>query len=313
MTEIHKEAVSEFLLAYQNSLCQQLEKVDADGGTAAGATFISDEWRREEGGGGITRVIADGQVFEKGGVNYSRIKGRELPATASASRPEIAGRGFEAMGVSIVMHPLNPMVPTSHANIRLFVAEKEGESPVWWFGGGFDLTPYYVFEEDCVSWHRHAYEACKPFGEEVYPKFKAWCDDYFYLAHRKETRGVGGLFFDDLQAWGFDQSFEFIKAVARAYAKAYVEIVQRRMGSAYSETHRAFQLYRRGRYVEFNLVFDRGTLFGLQSGGRTESILMSLPPRAEWHYGFEAEPGSREADLQNYLRPVDWLSADKPV
>ena len=308
MNVVDKEAVSEFLVGYQQSLCRRLEKIDADGGEEEGAEFISDEWQRNEGGGGVTRVIANGQVFEKGGVNFSRISGSKLPATASASRPEIAGRAFEAMGVSIVLHPLNPMVPTSHANIRLFVAEKPGEDTVWWFGGGFDLTPYYIFEEDCINWHRRAFEACSPFGDDVYSKFKAWCDDYFYLAHRKETRGVGGLFFDDLHEWGFEKCFSFLKAVANAYATAYEELVQRRMHQPYSESERSFQLYRRGRYVEFNLVFDRGTLFGLQSGGRTESILMSLPPKVEWHYQYELKTGSREAALSQYLKPIDWLA-----
>jgi coproporphyrinogen III oxidase len=253
-------------------------------------------------------VIANGAVFEKGGVNFSHVHGDRLPPSATAARPELAGRAFEAMGVSLVVHPENPYVPTSHANVRFFVAEKAGEAPVWWFGGGYDLTPYYPFAEDCGHWHRTAKAACEPFGGEIYPRFKAWCDDYFFLKHRNETRGVGGLFFDDFSELGFERSFAFLRAVGDSYTRAYLPIVARRKGLAWGERERDFQLYRRGRYVEFNLVYDRGTLFGLQTGGRTESILMSLPPLARWAYDWHPEPGTPEADLyDNYLAPRDWL------
>ncbi len=294
--------VRQFLLSLQDDICSALESEDGQ------ARFITDEWQREEGGGGRSRVIADGAVFEKGGVNFSHVSGASLPPSATAARPELAGRSFQAMGVSLVIHPHNPYVPTSHANVRLFVAEKPGEDPVWWFGGGFDLTPYYANYDDCVAWHQTAAEACAPFGEAVYPRFKQWCDDYFYLKHRNEARGVGGLFFDDLNEWDFDTCFAYMRAVGEAYIQAYLPIVQRRRHTEYGERERQFQLYRRGRYVEFNLVYDRGTLFGLQSGGRTESILMSLPPLAAWHYDYSPEPGSPEAALTDeYLQPRDWL------
>jgi coproporphyrinogen III oxidase len=254
-------------------------------------------------------VIADGGVFEKGGVNFSHVTGAALPPSASAQRPELGGRSYQAMGVSLVVHPHNPHVPTSHANVRFFVAEKPGEEPVWWFGGGFDLTPYYPVEEDCRHWHRVASEACAPFGEEVYPRFKAWCDDYFYLKHRGEARGIGGLFFDDLNEWGFDSCFAFMRAVGDAYLDAYLPIVERRKETAFGDRERQFQLYRRGRYVEFNLVYDRGTLFGLQSDGRTEAILMSLPPLVRWEYDYHPEPGTPEARLtEEFLPPRDWLA-----
>ena len=296
------EEVKSYLLSLQDNICSELSEEDGQ------AEFIVDEWQRAEGGGGRSRVLSRGAVLEKAGVNFSHVYGSQLPPSASASRPELAGRGFQAMGVSLVIHPENPCVPTSHANVRLFVAEKPGEEPVWWFGGGYDLTPYYGNREDCVSWHQVAADACAPFGADVYPRFKAWCDDYFYLPHRKEPRGIGGLFFDDLNEWDFDTSFAFMRAVGDSYIRAYRPIVKRRKDSTYGERERQFQLYRRGRYVEFNLVFDRGTHFGLQSDGRTEAILMSLPPLARWEYDYHPEPGSPEAELTGYyLQNRDWL------
>tara|TARA_R110002110_G_scaffold205066_7_gene417078 strand:+ start:212969 stop:213895 length:927 start_codon:yes stop_codon:yes gene_type:complete len=298
------EQVKAYLLDLQDNICNALAAED-------GATgFITDEWQRPEGGGGRSRVLADGAVFEKAGVNFSHVMGANLPPSASASRPELAGRSYQAMGVSLVIHPRNPYVPTSHANVRFFVAEKPGEEPVWWFGGGYDLTPYYGNEEDCISWHTEAARACAPFGDDVYPRYKRWCDDYFYLKHRKEPRGIGGLFFDDLNDWDFDTSFAFMQAVGNSYVPAYLPIVQRRKDVPFGERERQFQLYRRGRYVEFNLVFDRGTLFGLQSDGRTEAILMSLPPLVRWEYDYRPEPGTPEAQLTDYfLQDRDWLGA----
>jgi len=294
--------VKHYLLDLQDRLCRQL--AEADGG----ATFREDAWERPEGGGGRSRVIEGGGVFEKGGVNFSHVHGDTLPPSATAARPELAGRGFHAVGVSWVLHPTNPHIPTSHGNVRFFIAEKAGEAPVWWFGGGYDLTPFYPVHEDVLHWHRVARDACAPFGDDVYARYKRWCDDYFYLKHRDETRGVGGLFFDDLNEGGFERCFAFQQAVGDSFLDAYLPIVARRRDTPWSERERAFQLYRRGRYVEFNLVWDRGTLFGLQSGGRTESILMSMPPVAEWHYGWTPEPGSAEAVLyRDYLRPRDWL------
>jgi len=296
------EAVSSYLEALQDTICHGLERADGC------ATFQQDEWQRSAGGGGRSRVLVDGRVFEKAGVNYSLVHGDRLPASASAARPELAGRSFKAMGVSLVVHPANPYVPTSHANVRFFVAEKAGEEPVWWFGGGYDLTPYYGDEEDCRHWHRTAKAACDPYGDDVYNRYKQWCDRYFYLAHRQEPRGIGGLFFDDLNEWGFSQSFAFMRAVGDSYLAAYLPIVERRKATPYSERERQFQLYRRGRYVEFNLVYDRGTLFGLQSGGRTESVLMSLPPLVRWEYGWESKPESAEARLTDYyLTSRDWV------
>jgi coproporphyrinogen III oxidase len=295
-------AVRNYLLELQDRICAGLSQADG------AADFITDEWERPEGGGGRSRVLTDGAVFEKAGVNFSHVMGAALPASASAARPELAGRSFQAMGVSLVIHPRNPYVPTSHANVRLFVAEKPGEEPVWWFGGGYDLTPYYGFREDCVHWHQTAADACAPFGEDVYPRFKRWCDEYFYLKHRDEPRGVGGLFYDDLNEWGFDTCFAFMQAVGNSYLPAYLPIVERRKDTPYDERERQFQLYRRGRYVEFNLVFDRGTLFGLQSDGRTEAILMSLPPLVRWEYNYRPEPGTPEAELTDYyLQGRDWL------
>lgn len=297
-----KLAVKNYLLELQNRICEGLQAEDGS------TTFKEDSWVREEGGGGRSRVITDGAVFEKGGVNFSHVHGTQLPPSATAARPELAGRSFEAMGVSLVMHPENPYVPTSHANVRFFIAEKEGEQPVWWFGGGYDLTPYYGNREDCQHWHKTARAACEPFGEETYPYFKQWCDDYFYLKHRDEPRGIGGLFFDDFNEPGFEQSFALMRAVGDSYLDAYLPIVQRRKHAVWGERERQFQLYRRGRYVEFNLVYDRGTLFGLQTGGRTESILMSLPPLVRWEYNWQPEPNSPEAELyETYLQPTNWV------
>jgi coproporphyrinogen III oxidase len=296
------EAVKAYLLDLQERICRALQTEDGQ------ATFIEDAWQRPAGGGGRTRVIAEGAVFEKGGVNFSHVFGDSLPPSASAHRPELAGRGFQALGVSLVMHPRNPHVPTSHANVRLFSAEKDGEEPVWWFGGGFDLTPYYGNEADCVHWHRVAEQACAPFGADVYPRYKAWCDRYFQLKHRGEPRGIGGLFFDDLNDWDFATCFAFIRAIGDAYCEAYLPIVRRRKATPFSVQQREFQAFRRGRYVEFNLVYDRGTLFGLQSGGRTESILMSLPPEVRWAYDWQPQAGSAEARLTEYfLQNRDWL------
>jgi coproporphyrinogen III oxidase len=295
--------VESWLMQLQDSICSALESCDP------GTLFQEDAWSREAGGGGRTRVLRSGGVFEQAGVNFSHVTGDALPAAATARRPELVGRQFRAMGVSLVVHPLNPYVPTSHANVRLFVADKAGEAPVWWFGGGFDLTPYYGFEADAVAWHRAARAACSDFGDDIYPRFKQWCDDYFYLKHRGEQRGIGGLFFDDLNEWPFARCFEFIQSVAAKYVEAYVPIVKSRCDTPYGEREREFQLYRRGRYVEFNLVYDRGTLFGLQSGGRTESILMSLPPNVQWRYGWTPEPGSPEAELyEKFIQPRDWLA-----
>lgn len=301
MSTVDKEAVKRFLLSLQDSICQQIEMTDGK------ATFVEDAWERELGGGGRTRVMKDGAIFEQGGVNFSHVFGTKMPASATAHRPELAGRHFEAMGVSLVIHPRNPYIPTSHANVRFFIAEKEGEEAIWWFGGGFDLTPYYPFEEDCQHWHDNAKRLCQPFGENVYKEHKKWCDEYFYLPHRNETRGIGGLFFDDLNQWGFEQSFRYIRAIGEGYTQAYLPIVEKRKFIEFGSRQRDFQLYRRGRYVEFNLVYDRGTLFGLQSGGRTESILMSMPPLARWEYDFHPEPDSPEEALyQDFLKPRDW-------
>ena len=294
--------VKNYLLDLQDRICLALE------GEEPLARFVEDPWQRSEGGGGRTRVLANGEVFEQGGVNFSHVSGFSLPPSATAKRPELANRQFEAMGVSLVIHPKNPYVPTSHANVRFLVAKKDGESDIWWFGGGFDLTPFYPMHEDVVHWHQTARQACQPFGEDVYARYKKWCDEYFFLKHRNETRGVGGLFFDDLNEAGFERSFAFMKSVGDHYLAAYLPIVQKRKQTPYSDRERNFQLYRRGRYVEFNLVYDRGTLFGLQSGGRTESILMSLPPVVHWQYNWQPESGSPEAVLyETYLKPQNWL------
>ncbi|EKF9627985.1 oxygen-dependent coproporphyrinogen oxidase [Vibrio tarriae] len=301
---VDKQAVKRFLLQLQDKICQQLETTDGQ------AQFIEDAWQREPGeklgGGGRTRVMREGAVFEQGGVNFSHVFGEQMPASATAHRPELAGRRFEAMGVSLVMHPKNPYVPTSHANVRFFIAEKEGEDPIWWFGGGFDLTPFYPFVEDGQHWHQTAKRLCAPFGAEIYNEHKAWCDRYFYLPHRNETRGIGGLFFDDLNEWPFEQCFAYMQAVGEGYTQAYVPIVEKRKNTPFTERERQFQLYRRGRYVEFNLVLDRGTLFGLQTGGRTESILMSMPPLARWEYAYQPQAGTPEAKLSEFLVPREW-------
>ena len=294
--------VKAFLLDLQHRICAGLEQLDGQ------ASFAADSWTRAEGGGGTSRVLTQGAVFEQAGVNFSHVTGAAMPTSATAHRPELAGRSFEAMGVSLVIHPRNPYIPTTHANVRFFIAHKDGADPVWWFGGGFDLTPYYPFEEDVREWHQSAKNLCQPFGDDVYPKYKTWCDEYFFLPHRNETRGVGGLFFDDLNQAGFDKSFDFMQAVGNGFLTAYAPIVERRKETPYGEREREFQLYRRGRYVEFNLVYDRGTLFGLQTGGRTESILMSMPPLVRWQYAYTPEAGSPEADLyDNYLKPRDWV------
>ena len=296
------DQVKDYLLQLQDRICDALEDID-------GGRFAEDSWDREGGGGGRTRVLSGGEVIEQGGVNFSHVFGTALPPSATRARPELAGRGFEALGVSLVIHPENPRIPTSHANVRFFQAEKEGKEPVWWFGGGYDLTPYYPVLEDVVHWHEVASAACAPFGEEVYPRFKQWCDEYFFNPHRNEARGVGGLFFDDLNEGGFERCFAFMQAVGDSYLDAYLPIVQRRMQDPWGEREREFQMYRRGRYVEFNLVYDRGTLFGLQSGGRTESILMSLPPRVSFRYNWQPEKESPEAGLTDYwLKPRDWLN-----
>lgn len=302
MSEVSLQAVKDYLLGLQDRICEELAEEDGS------ATFREESWDREQGGGGRSRVLENGAVIEKGGVNFSHVFGSQLPPSATAARPELAGRSFQAMGVSLVIHPKNPYVPTSHANVRFFVAEKDGEAPVWWFGGGFDLTPFYGFEEDVVHWHQTAKTACDPFGEGLYAEFKRWCDDYFYIKHRDEPRGVGGLFFDDLNRFDFETSFALMRSVGDAYIPAYRPIVARRKDHEYGDRERQFQLYRRGRYVEFNLVYDRGTLFGLQSGGRTESILMSLPPLVRWDYDYHPQPDSAEIELyQKFLIHREWL------
>jgi coproporphyrinogen III oxidase len=298
----NKTAVKEYLLDLQSRICIALQAEDSR------ALFQEDKWSREEGGGGCSRTITDGGVFEKGGVNFSHVRGAKLPASATSARPELEGRSFEAMGVSVVMHPENPYVPTAHANVRFFVAEKPGETPVWWFGGGYDLTPYYGNTDDCQHWHQIAKEACQPFGEDGYPRLKKWCDDYFFLKHRNEPRGVGGLFFDDLNQYGFDDSFGLMSSIGNSFLDAYLPIVQRRKLIPWGDREREFQLYRRGRYVEFNLVYDRGTLFGLQTVGRVESILMSLPPMVRWEYDWHPPKNSPEAELYDvYLQHRDWI------
>lgn len=302
MSEVSLQAVKDYLLDLQDRICEALAAEDGS------AEFREDSWDREQGGGGRSRVLENGAVIEKGGVNFSHVFGKQLPPSATAARPELAGRSFQAMGVSLVIHPRNPYAPTSHANVRFFIAEKEGEEPVWWFGGGFDLTPYYGFEEDVVHWHRTARDACAPFGDDIYPEFKSWCDDYFYLKHRDEPRGVGGLFFDDLNRFDFDTCFALMRSVGDAYIPAYRPLLARRKDHEYGDRERQFQLYRRGRYVEFNLVYDRGTIFGLQSGGRTESILMSLPPLVRWDYDWHPEADSAEIELyQKFLIHREWV------
>ena len=298
---ITTSTVKAYLQDLQARIVAALEQAD-------GKPFLSDSWDRPEGGGGTSRIIEEGNVFERGGVGFSHVMGKNLPPSATANRPQIAGRAWEAMGVSLVLHPRNPHVPTVHMNVRFFSTHAEGEEPVWWFGGGMDLTPYYGVEEDAVHFHRVCRDALQPYGAELYPRFKTWCDEYFYLKHRKEPRGVGGIFFDDFNALPLEQSFALQRSVGDAFLDAYLPILQRRGDTPYGERERDFQAYRRGRYVEFNLVFDRGTHFGLQSGGRTESILMSLPPIVKWRYDWHPEPGSPEARLySDFLVHKEWL------
>ena len=296
------EQVKKYLIDLQQTICSEIELLDG------GTVFEQDHWSRDDQrGNGISCIISNGNVFEKGGVNFSIIRGDKMPKSASALRPELEGRQYTALGVSLVLHPDNPYIPTAHANVRFFVAEEQGKDPIWWFGGGFDLTPFYGFDEDAVHWHETAKKACIPFGKDVYPKYKKWCDDYFYLIHRNEQRGIGGLFFDDLNG-DFEECFDYMKSVGSHFTEAYIPIAKKRMNTTFSEKEKDFQLYRRGRYVEFNLIYDRGTLFGLQSGGRTESILMSLPPKAQWSYQYKIEVGSEEEKLTSYfLKPRDWI------
>ena len=296
------EQVKKYLIDLQQTICSEIELLDG------GTVFEQDHWSRDDQrGNGISCIISNGNVFEKGGVNFSIIRGDKMPISASALRPELEGRQYTALGVSLVLHPDNPYIPTAHANVRFFVAEEQGKDPIWWFGGGFDLTPYYGFDEDAVHWHETAKKACIPFGKDVYPKYKKWCDDYFCLTHRNEQRGIGGLFFDDLNG-DFEECFDYMKSVGSHFTEAYIPIAKKRINTTFSEKEKDFQLYRRGRYVEFNLIYDRGTLFGLQSGGRTESILMSLPPKAQWSYQYKIEVGSEEEKLTSYfLKPRDWI------
>jgi len=294
-------AVKGYLIELHDRITAAVEGIDA-------ARFLRDSWDRPEGGGGESRVLTDGSVFERAGVSFSHVFGAKLPSSASNLRPELADAPFEAMGLSLVFHPRNPYAPTTHCNVRCLVASPKTSDQVWWFGGGFDLTPYYPYEHDVLHWHRTAHAACRPFGPDLYEKYKAWCDRYFFLPHRNETRGVGGLFFDDFSGDGFDHAFAFMRSVGDHFLPAYLPIVERRMSQPWSRRERDFQLYRRGRYVEFNLVYDRGTLFGLQSRGRAESILMSLPPLVRWEYGWHPAPGSPEARLYEFLRPRDYLA-----
>ena len=295
------QAVKDYLTGLQSRIALELELLD-------GTDFRRDDWTRPEGGGGLSLLIEEGHLLERGGVNFSHVSGASLPSSATAARPELAGRSFDAMGVSLVLHPRNPYVPTVHMNVRFLVARARGVDPVWWFGGGMDLTPYYAFEEDAIHFHRTCRDALAPFGAQYYPRFKKWCDEYFYLKHRREPRGIGGVFFDDLNERSFEFSFELVRSVGDSFLPAYLPIVERRRELLYGARERAFQAYRRGRYVEFNLVYDRGTLFGLQSGGRTESILMSLPPVAQWRYDWKPRPGSQEARLYDeFLIRREWL------
>ncbi|MCK9379899.1 MAG: oxygen-dependent coproporphyrinogen oxidase [Sulfuritalea sp.] len=294
-------SIRDYFTGLQDRIVGKLEAIE-------GQPFLRDAWDRPQGGGGISRLIEEGKVFERGGVNFSHVKGEQMPVSATAHRPELAGRRWQAMGVSLVLHPRNPYCPTSHLNVRFFVAEKEGEEPVWWFGGGMDLTPYYGFEEDARHFHQTCRDALAPFGPEVHPRYKKWCDEYFFLKHRNEARGIGGIFFDDLNQGGFDHCQALTQSVGDHFTAAYLPLIERRNDIAYGERERDFQAYRRGRYVEFNLVWDRGTLFGLQSGGRTESILMSLPPIVKWRYNWQPEAGSEEARLYtDFLPPRDWV------
>ena len=303
MTAPSSAPVIAYFRDLHNRICAAIEAVDGE------AKFERDAWTRPDGGGGESRILKNGAVFEQAGIGFSHVMGDKLPPSATAQRPEMAGAQWEATGISLVFHPRNPYIPTTHANVRFFIANKPGMESAWWFGGGFDLTPFYPFDEDVLHWHRAAQQACTPFGNDVYARYKKWCDEYFFLKHRNETRGIGGLFFDDLHEWGFDKSFAFQRSVGDTFLDAYIPIVERRRGTPYGERERAFQLYRRGRYVEFNLVYDRGTLFGLQSNGRTESILMSLPPLVRWEYNYQPTADSPEAKLySDYLRSRDWLT-----
>ena len=296
------ENVIGFLKSLQDEICRALSVVEDE------VEFREDVWVHQGGGGGCSKVLENGSVFDKAGVNFSHVMGDSLPASATADREHIIGKSFEATGVSLVIHPCNPFVPTTHMNVRFFIADPESENPVWWFGGGYDLTPYYPYVEDCRHWHRTAKATCDQFDKNYYPRFKQWCDEYFYLKHRNETRGIGGIFFDDFREGGFECAFEFLRAVGSSFVDAYMPIVEKRKHHPWNEDHKTFQYYRRGRYVEFNLVYDRGTVFGLQSGGRTESILMSMPPNAIWRYDWQPARGSREADLyENFLGARDWV------
>lgn len=307
MSAVDPDSVRHYLTGLQDRICDGL--AEADGGAA----FEEDSWVREAGGGGRSRVLKQGRVFEQAGVNFSHVIGDELPPAASERRPELAGRAWQAMGVSLVVHPWNPHVPTAHANVRFFVATHPEESPTWWFGGGFDLTPFYPVLDDVLHWHRTARDAVEPFGAGLYQRFRRWCDDYFHLSHRNEQRGIGGLFFDDFDEGGFDNAFGLMRSVGDHFLPAYRPIVAARQNNPWNDDQRSFQLYRRGRYVEFNLLHDRGTKFGIQSGGRTESILMSMPPLARWEYGYQPAPGSAEAELTEYwLQPRDWLAEHDP-
>jgi coproporphyrinogen III oxidase len=297
------DQVKHYLLTLQQSLCHELETIDGQ------QHFLTDSWQRPLGGGGITRILSQGNIFEKAGVNFSHVTGETLPISASAHRPHLAGCIFSALGVSLVIHPKNPFIPTAHANVRFFIAQKEDSLPIWWFGGGMDLTPYYGFKEDCIHWHQCAKAACLPFGTHLYPHFKQWCDDYFFLKHRQEARGIGGLFFDDVSDVSFSHSFGLMRSIGNCFSNAYIPIVLKRQNTPYGVREKQFQHYRRGRYVEFNLLYDRGTLFGLQSGGRTESILMSLPPQVRWDYNWQPKPNSLEAALyRDFLPARDWLA-----
>ena len=295
------DKVRQYLQELQKNLITMAYKYD-------NKNFYEDSWSRDEGGGGITCVLQDGSCFDKVGVNFSDISGDQLPEAATNIRPELQGRNYQAMGVSVVCHPKNPHIPTAHLNVRLFIAYNKNSNPVWWFGGGFDMTPYYGYEEDAIHWHKTANEVCSPFGKEIYDEYKKNCDDYFHIKHRNEQRGIGGIFFDDLNIWEFEKCFNFIKSVGNGFIKAYEPIVKKRLNESYSDKQKDFQLFRRGRYAEFNLVYDRGTLFGLQSNGRTESILMSMPPLVKWKYKYEIEKDSDEEKLySNFLVPKKWI------
>ena len=316
MKQQQKNHEKEYLMGLQEQWCNTLQAEDPT------AKLTEDKWQRGENHpltpagegtlkGGGRALVLHGKLLEQGGINFSHVMGETLPASATASRPELTNACFEAMGISMVLHPLNPYVPTIHANLRLFVATPEGKDPVWWFGGGFDLTPYYPYMDDCIHWHQTAKNVCAPFGKDVYTRYKQWCDDYFFIQHRNESRGIGGLFFDDLNEWDFETCFAFIRSVGDHVMSAYLPIVKRRKGLVYGSKEREFQCFRRGRYVEFNLVYDRGTLFGLQSNGRTESILVSLPPQVNWRYGWAPEAGSREAsNVEKFFKPQDWLKIE---